>query len=226
MGGGALWCCIALSRCVCGMLFPRTSLGVGASWRPQALLKNELETMRLVSLHPGVPTLHRSYDDKDHTMFVMDFVRGGPLLDQIVQQRTFTENDARATFHSALRTLNFMAKIGVVHRDLKVRRSAGFCLCAFAVPPCACVPLCCIGGSSSADVLWVAVAVGSWRESGISGSYFLPCGRGWYLRPGQFSSFGNASLLTLTVWTSPLSTLAAWFGVQNVRVPCACPSTP
>lgn len=85
----------------------------------RALLKNELETMRLVSLHPGVPTLHRSYDDKDHTMFVMDFVRGGPLLDQIVQQRTFTENDARATFHSALRTLNFMAKIGVVHRDLK-----------------------------------------------------------------------------------------------------------
>lgn len=93
-------------------------------WLPQALLKNELETMRLVSLHPGVPTLHRSYDDVDHTMFVMDFVRGGPLLDQIVQRRTFTENDARATFHSALRTLNFMAKIGVVHRDLKVRRPA------------------------------------------------------------------------------------------------------
>ncbi|GAB0497978.1 hypothetical protein MMPV_009317 [Pyropia vietnamensis] len=85
----------------------------------RALLQNELETMRLVSLHPGVPTLHRSYDDKDHTMFVMDFVRGGPLLDQIVQQRTFTENDARATFHSALRTLNFMAKTGVVHRDIK-----------------------------------------------------------------------------------------------------------
>jgi len=77
--------------------------------------------MRLVSQHPGVPTLHRSYNDVDQTMFVMDFVRGGPLLDQIVQRTTFTENDARATFHSALRTMNFMAKIGVVHRDLKVR---------------------------------------------------------------------------------------------------------
>lgn len=122
---GALLCRAALPSPVL-LHVPRTSLGVTASCWPQALLKNELETMRLVSLHPGVPTLHRSYDDKDHTMFVMDFVRGGPLLDQIVQQRTFTENDARATFHSALRTLNFMAKIGVVHRDLKVRRCAGF----------------------------------------------------------------------------------------------------
>jgi len=101
--------------------FRRDWMVGGAASGAQALLKNELETMRLVSLHPGVPTLHRSYDDVKQTMFVMDFVRGGPLLDQIVQRTTFTENDARATFHSALRTMNFMAKIGVVHRDLKVR---------------------------------------------------------------------------------------------------------
>lgn len=83
------------------------------------LLQNELDALRLVSEYPGVVTLHDTITTPSHMCFIMEYIRGGPLLDKVIAQGSFSENDARLLFRAILRTLAYMAKVGVVHRDIK-----------------------------------------------------------------------------------------------------------
>lgn len=83
------------------------------------LLRNEQQALRLVSQFPGVVTLHDTLETATEVCFTLQYVRGGPLLDEIVKRGNFSENDARLTLRPVLRTLAFMAKVGVVHRDIK-----------------------------------------------------------------------------------------------------------
>jgi calcium/calmodulin-dependent protein kinase I len=83
------------------------------------LLENELYTLESVSQHPGVVTFYESVETERCVCFVLEFISGGPLLDKVVERGTFSENDARIALRPVLRTLSFMAKLGVVHRDIK-----------------------------------------------------------------------------------------------------------
>lgn len=85
----------------------------------RTILRNEHTALRLVSQYPGVATLHETIETPTELCFILEYVRGGPLLDEIATRGNFSENDARLFLRPALRTLAFMAKVGVVHRDIK-----------------------------------------------------------------------------------------------------------
>lgn len=83
------------------------------------LLENELDVLRTVSQHPGVVTLLESFETDEIACFVLEYVAGGQLLDQIVQRGSFSENDARVALKPVVRTLEYLAALGLVHRDIK-----------------------------------------------------------------------------------------------------------
>lgn len=83
------------------------------------LLENELVILRAVAEHPGIVSLLDSIETESHMYFVLEYIDGGPLLDQIVARGSFSENDARVTLRATLMTLGYLAELGCVHRDIK-----------------------------------------------------------------------------------------------------------
>ena len=54
-----------------------------------------------------------------HTYLVLDFLRGGELLQRIRKKRHFTEPEAGRIMRKLVSAVHFMHQRGVVHRDLK-----------------------------------------------------------------------------------------------------------
>lgn len=51
-----------------------------------------------------------------------DRVSGGELFDRIVEKGFYTEMDASRLIRQVLDAVNYLHSMGIVHRDLKVRR--------------------------------------------------------------------------------------------------------
>lgn len=54
-----------------------------------------------------------------HTYLVMEFLRGGELLERIKKKKLFGEAEASQLLQSLVSAVSFMHDAGVVHRDLK-----------------------------------------------------------------------------------------------------------
>uniref|UniRef100_A0AAR2JSL9 Ribosomal protein S6 kinase n=1 Tax=Pygocentrus nattereri TaxID=42514 RepID=A0AAR2JSL9_PYGNA len=59
------------------------------------------------------------YDDGKYVYLVMELMRGGELLDRILQQKGFSEREASAVLCTITKTVEYLHSQGVVHRDLK-----------------------------------------------------------------------------------------------------------
>lgn len=80
----------------------------------------EKEALMLTTGHPFITTLYSCFQDKDRIFFVMEFMSGGDLMDQLDKVTTFSEK--RTQFYAAEITLavQFLHQHGILHRDLKL----------------------------------------------------------------------------------------------------------
>lgn len=79
----------------------------------------EIEILLRYGQHPNIITLKDVYDDGKQVYLVTELMRGGELLDRILQQRCFSEREASAVLCTIARTIDYLHSQGVVHRDLK-----------------------------------------------------------------------------------------------------------
>uniref|UniRef100_A0A8C1SQL8 non-specific serine/threonine protein kinase n=1 Tax=Cyprinus carpio TaxID=7962 RepID=A0A8C1SQL8_CYPCA len=79
----------------------------------------EIEILLRYGQHPNIITLKDVYDDGKFVYLVMELMRGGELLDRILQQKCFSEREASAVLCTITKTVEYLHSQGVVHRDLK-----------------------------------------------------------------------------------------------------------
>lgn len=79
----------------------------------------EVEILLRFSNHPNIVTLHQVIEDVEHTYLIMEYLKGGELLDMILGQKYFTEREASAVLEVIAVTVKHLHDNGVVHRDLK-----------------------------------------------------------------------------------------------------------
>jgi serine/threonine protein kinase len=85
-----------------------------------SVIMAEKEALMLTTGHPFITTLYSCFQDKDRIFFVMEFMSGGDLKNQLDKVSTFSEK--RTQFYAAEITLavQFLHQHGILHRDLKL----------------------------------------------------------------------------------------------------------
>ena len=61
----------------------------------------------------------KSFQDDAHTYIVMEYLKGGELLQRIRKKKKFPEAEAAKIMKKLVSVVQFMHYKGVVHRDLK-----------------------------------------------------------------------------------------------------------
>lgn len=79
----------------------------------------EVEILMRYGEHPNIITLQDVYVNGDKVYLVTELLRGGELLDKILRQKFFSEQEASAVLQTVCQTVNYLHSQGVVHRDLK-----------------------------------------------------------------------------------------------------------
>ncbi|XP_066911024.1 ribosomal protein S6 kinase alpha-5-like [Clytia hemisphaerica] len=79
----------------------------------------EIQSLRMAQTHPNVVKIHELHEDELHVYLVMEYLRGGELLERIKSKRSFSETEACDIMRKLVSVVKFLHKIGVVHRDLK-----------------------------------------------------------------------------------------------------------
>ncbi|KAG8224373.1 hypothetical protein J437_LFUL005255 [Ladona fulva] len=82
-------------------------------------VNQEINLLRACQGHPNIVRLHEVYHDEVHTYMVLEYLRGGELLERIRRKDRFTEEEASQIMAKLVSAVNFMHSRGVVHRDLK-----------------------------------------------------------------------------------------------------------
>ena len=59
------------------------------------------------------------FQDEIHTYIVMEYLKGGELLQRIRRKKRFSEVESARVLRKLISAVNFMHYQGVVHRDLK-----------------------------------------------------------------------------------------------------------
>lgn len=69
--------------------------------------------------HPGVVQLRGVYEEGTRVYLVTELLRGGELVDHILQKGRLSEAEAAAILRQLVTTVAYLHEHGVVHRDLK-----------------------------------------------------------------------------------------------------------
>ena len=72
----------------------------------------EVEVMLRFSEHPNIVTLHDVYEDQDHVYLFMDLLKGGELLDRILNVG-FSERQASEIMEIVAKVVHFLHENGV-----------------------------------------------------------------------------------------------------------------
>ena len=90
------------------------------TWSNICELMTEKAALMLTTGHPFITTMYCSFQNKEHLLFVMEFMSGGDLQHQLDEVMFFSEK--RTQFYAAEITLavQFLHQHGILHRDLKL----------------------------------------------------------------------------------------------------------
>ncbi|XP_076164262.1 ribosomal protein S6 kinase 2 beta isoform X3 [Ptiloglossa arizonensis] len=79
----------------------------------------EIEILLRYGRHPHIVTLRAVHEDDKRAYLVLELLRGGELLDRLLQRRSLTEREAAEVMYTIASVVHYLHENGVVHRDLK-----------------------------------------------------------------------------------------------------------
>ncbi|XP_012253785.2 ribosomal protein S6 kinase 2 beta isoform X1 [Athalia rosae] len=79
----------------------------------------EIEILLRYGRHPHIVSLRSVHENEGRVYLVLDLLRGGELLDRILERRNLTEREAAEVTHTIAGVVQYLHENGVVHRDLK-----------------------------------------------------------------------------------------------------------
>ena len=79
---------------------------------------NEVATLKTLD-HPNVVKLFEIYEGNTDVFLVQELCTGGELLDQILKEKTMSENKAAIIFKQIIQAIHYCNNNGISHRDLK-----------------------------------------------------------------------------------------------------------
>ena len=85
----------------------------------EKFLPREEESLRIMSHHDNIVTLHDVVKTGEKICFVMDLAENGDLLDYINSKKRLSERTARTFFRDLVTAINACHKQHIVHRDIK-----------------------------------------------------------------------------------------------------------
>jgi calcium-dependent protein kinase len=82
------------------------------------VLKNELSILR-ESDHPNIIKLYETYEDETSVHIVMEYCKGGDLLDNLIETGQYDEELTAKIFGKILSAVNYLHSLNICHRDIK-----------------------------------------------------------------------------------------------------------
>lgn len=82
-------------------------------------MKNEVEALRDLPHCPHIVHMKHTFDNEEIQHLVLEYMKGGTLLDLLVQQQAYTEQDSRQVLKNILEAVAYMHSRGMAHRDLR-----------------------------------------------------------------------------------------------------------
>ena len=79
---------------------------------------NELQILEEVN-HPNIPRVLELIHDDANYYIISEAVTGGNLMTRLNADPSVTEEQSAHIIHQILLALNYMHKLGIVHRDIK-----------------------------------------------------------------------------------------------------------
>jgi serine/threonine protein kinase len=79
----------------------------------------ELKILREVS-HEYIMKLHEVYESETHLILILEYLRGGTLLQRVVKRRRFGEKECAIIIKKLILSLDYLHKKNIVHRDIKL----------------------------------------------------------------------------------------------------------
>ncbi|KAH0539282.1 ribosomal protein S6 kinase 2 beta [Cotesia glomerata] len=79
----------------------------------------EIEILLRYGRHPHIVSLRAVHEDERRVYLVLELLRGGELLNRLIQRRNFSEREAAEVIYTITSVVNYLHENGVVHRDLK-----------------------------------------------------------------------------------------------------------
>lgn len=87
--------------------------------RATQIFEKEAKLLLQLGEHPQIPTLLAAFEHDRRLYLVQEFIEGQNLLDEILEQGTFSEQKIRNLLNDLLPVLNFIHQHNIVHRDIK-----------------------------------------------------------------------------------------------------------
>ena len=82
-------------------------------------LFNEISLLRKLD-HKNIIKLFRVYEDSDHVYLILEYVASGNLLQKVVKDKKFRNEDIQLFCKTLFEALHYIHSQGVIHRDLKL----------------------------------------------------------------------------------------------------------